>query len=447
MGWLQAGLALLFLGALGAPFSKSALATQRRSAVVRSVEQVSPAVVSVLTQVVVENQRRGLFRWFFEDFIEPRRRQVEASQGSGVIIDQKGLVLTNYHVISVGGDVEVELVDGRHLEAEVAGSAPDHDLAVLRLKSDKPLPFVPMGESSDLMIGETVIAIGNPFGLEHTVTTGVVSALHRTIRTDERTYTDFIQTDASINPGNSGGPLLTIDGKLVGVNTAIYSRAQGIGFAIPIDKARRIVGDLLRFGEVRRPYYGFEVQELTGKLARSFGINEGSGVLVAQVEAGSPSDGVLREGDVIVKLGGARVPDPAGFRLRLGDYTVGAEVPVDVLRGSRSLTVKLEPGALDPKDAERRILGRIGLRVAEVSETQAKRYRLPEGAMLVEGVVRGSTAHRAGLGRGDWIRAVNSQRVLGGEAFGKALARVYWRGEAIFLLQRGRAWQQVAIAF
>ena len=232
----------------------------RRNAVVDAVRHVSSAVVSVRTEVMVNAQQAPGIDWFFRDFAASHggKRLETLSQGSGVIIDSRGYVLTNYHVIAAGGDIELELADDRRFPAEVVGGTPDHDLAVLRIKAQAALPFIPMGDSHDLMIGETVIAIGNPFGLSHTVTVGVVSALHRTLRTDEREFADFIQTDASINPGNSGGPLLTIDGQLVGVNTAIYNKAQGIGFAIPIDKAKRIVGDLLTYGQVRRPYFGFE---------------------------------------------------------------------------------------------------------------------------------------------------------------------------------------------
>jgi Do/DeqQ family serine protease len=426
--------------------STVAAAPERRTAVVGAVERVSPAVVSVRVKTLVSTPTRDPFSWFFRDFTVPRQR-VEASQGSGVIIDRRGYVLTNYHVIAAGGDVEVELVSGEQLTAEVVGTAPEHDLAVLQVRSEVRLPFVAMGSSHDLMIGETVIAIGNPFGLSHTVTTGVVSALHRFIRTDERVYTDFVQTDASINPGNSGGPLLNIRGELVGVNTAIYGKARGIGFAIPIDKARRIVGDLVRHGEVRRPYFGLEVQELTPQLARAFGVSDRVGVLVADVEPDGPVAGRLREGDIIVEIGGARVKNRDELRAHLGHYTVGARISMVVLRDRARKRVTITAAALEPEEALRLVRDRIGMAVVELPREEARRYGLPAGVILAESVRPSSPAGRVGIRRGDWIRAVNSEKLLGTREFSKAIARSYWRGRVTLLVQRGRAWQQIAFEY
>lgn len=418
----------------------------RRSAVVEAVERTSPAVVSVLTTVVVR-ERTSPFSWFFEDFAPHRRRLETASNGSGVIIAASGLVLTNYHVIEAGRDIHVELADGRRLPAKVVGTSPDHDLAVLRVDAEQTLPHVPMGSSRNLMIGETVIAIGNPFGLSHTVTTGVISAVNRTIRADERIYTDFIQTDASINPGNSGGPLLTIDGQLIGVNTAIYGKAQGIGFAIPIDKAERIVEDLVEFGEVRRPYYGFDVQPLTRDLASNLDVPGRAGVVVTEVDQSGPAASVLEPGDVLVAIGRVRIENPTILRTRLGDFTVGDSVAFKLYRDGQKRTVTLEPVRLSPKEALRRVREKIGLEVRSVSKQQAARSQLPAGLIVVESVQRGSPAHRVGIRPGDWIRAVNSEKVLGREDFGKAMARSYWRGKVTLLIQRGRGWQQIPFEF
>ncbi len=415
----------------------------RRTAVVQAVEQVGKAVVSVTVEVMVA-YRENPFDWFFRDFTTPQRRRETASQGSGVVIDPSGLVLTNYHVIAAGGDIWVEGQAGKRLDAEVVGTAPDHDLAVLRLKSKATLPHIPMGTSADLMIGETVIAIGNPFGLSHTVTTGVVSALHRSITTDERTYSDFIQTDASINPGNSGGPLLNIEGRLIGINTAIYGKAQGIGFAIPIDKARRIVEDLVRFGEVRRPYFGFEAQDLTPELAQSLGVEPGTGVLVAEVDPSGPARGALEEGELVTKLEAMPVDSAQELRLRLGDLTAESPIVLEVRGKQGTRTVKLLAAALSPEEAIRRLRQKTGLTVAELGESEARRYHLPAGILLVENVRPGSPAHRVGLKSGDWLRAINSEKLAGMTALGKALARSYWRGQVTLLVQRGRAWQQFA---
>jgi len=428
-----------------ASLGSAAPSPERRTPVVVAVEHVSPAVVSVSVQTMVDARNGAAFDWFFRDFGEGHRRRLETvSQGSGVIIDAAGYVLTNYHVIAAGGEIAIEIADAGKLEAEVVGTAPDHDLAVLRVKAQKPLPNVPMGTSHDLMIGEPVIAIGNPFGLSHTVTTGVVSALHRTLQTEERTYLDFIQTDASINPGNSGGPLLNIEGQLIGVNTAIYSKAQGIGFAIPIDKARRIVSDLLRFGEVRRPYFGFDLQDLTPELAESFAARGAAGVLVADVDNKGPAAEKLREGDLIDSFEGMKVADAEELRSRLGDLNAGARALLGVQRGGQASTVEVQAAVLSPEEALRRVQTKTGIKAVELSADEARRARLPGKTLVVETVAPGSPAHRLGLRRGDWIRAVNAEKVSGMDAFGKAMARSYWRGQVILLIQRGRLWQQVA---
>ena len=418
---------------------------ERRTPVVIAVERVSPAVVSVTVQMMVGAGSENPFDWFFRDFRAPQRQHRETvSQGSGVIIDPAGYVLTNYHVIAAGGAIEIEAAEGTKLAAEVVGTSPDHDLAVLRVKSDKPLPNIPMGTSHDLMIGEPVIAIGSPFGLSHTVTTGVVSALHRSIQTEERAYLDFIQTDASINPGNSGGPLLNVDGQLIGVNTAIYGKAQGIGFAIPIDNARRIVSDLMRYGEVRRPYFGFDAQDVTAELAESFGALNPAGALVADIDAKGPAAHRLLEGDLIETVDGIKLVDAQDLRNRLGDLTAGAQVLLGLRRHGQPSTVELQAAVLSPEEALRRMQAKTGITVTESADDEARRARVAGKLILVQAVTPGSPAQRVGVRRGDWIRAVNSEKVTGMTAFGKAMARSYWRGQVLLLIQRGRQWQQVA---
>lgn len=397
----------------------------------------------VSVQVVRVVEQRTPFDAFFRDF-HPRRYRQQASQGSGVIISPKGYVLTNYHVIAVGGDIHLELVDGRRFDAEVVGSSPDHDLAVLRIPEVSDVPFIPMGQSRDILIGESVIAIGNPFGLSHTVTTGIISAVGRTIEAEDQTYFDFVQTDASINPGNSGGPLLNIEGSLIGVNTAVYGRAQGIGFAIPIDKAKRIVDDLLRYGEVRRPFFGFETQTLTDDLARSLALGDVRGVLVRHIESGSPAEGRLRLGDVLQQIDKTPIVEPDALRSRLGDYTVGQRTRFRLLRDGALVDVTLKAAALTPKEAMRRLEAKVGMRVRAVD---GRRSRLPEGAIVISEIASQSTAARYRLRQGDWIRSVSSKRVLGRKAFAQAIAESYWRGELLLLIQRGRSWQQIAFPF
>src|SRR5205823_12274865 len=288
--------AALLIAALALPAVAAARGAEsdpeRRSLVVQAVEKASPAVVNVSTEQVVERRaspfpfpQDPFFEEFFRDFVDPRPRRFKTtSLGSGVIVAADGTIMTNVHVIERASRVRVTLNDQREFDATLVGADADADIAVLRVKAGGDLPHIPFGTSADLMIGETVIAIGNPFGLSHTVTTGVVSALNRSLNTDGRTYYDFIQTDASINPGNSGGPLLNIKGELVGINTAIYGKAQGIGFAIPISRAKRIVQELISHGAVEAPWVGLAVQTLTPELAPHFSRRDRQGVLIRTVE-------------------------------------------------------------------------------------------------------------------------------------------------------------------
>jgi serine protease Do len=231
--------------------------SNRRNEIVQVVEKVSPAVVNISAEQILR-RRPSVFDDFFFGFDNRPRKRTSQSLGSGSIIDARGIIITNDHVVSGASKITAMTKSGLELDCDVVGSDADNDLAVLRVrKPNGALPFLKLGSSSDIMIGETIVAIGNPFGLSHTVTAGVVSATGRSVKGENgQTYTDFIQTDASINPGNSGGPLVNLDGEMVGVATAIIGGAQGIGFAIPADRARRIVDDLLKFGEVRAVWIG-----------------------------------------------------------------------------------------------------------------------------------------------------------------------------------------------
>ena len=265
-----------------------------------------------------------LLEKFFRDFFSPEleRREKRTSLGSGVIIDgSRGLVLTNTHVVEKATTISVALNDKREFEATIVGMDPDSDLAVLKIISEQPLPAIHMGNSDDIMIGETVIAIGNPFGFSHTVTTGVVSAVNRSIKTAERVFHEFIQTDASINPGNSGGPLLNINGELIGINTAIYAEAQGIGFAIPISRAKRIISDLINYGEVIQPWIGLTVQPLDSNMASYLKLEKDVGVLVTAVELHSPAAKAgIDEGDVILSIDGWKITDSSVYQLKIRKF-------------------------------------------------------------------------------------------------------------------------------
>ena len=261
-----------------------------------------------------------------------------------MVIRPDGYILTNEHVVLQSETVQIQLANDRKLDAHLVGADSDSDLAVLKVEDGHKLPYIPLGSSHDLMIGETVIAIGNPFGLSHTVTTGVVSALNRSLNTGERTYYDFIQTDASINPGNSGGPLLNIKGELIGINTAIYGKAQGIGFAIPISRAKRIVQELINYGAVETPWVGLVVQTLTPELAAHFSLKEGQGgVLVRGVEPDSPAARAgIRRGEVILSLDGRRLRTAEEYLQRERERSSGDHIQLRVLRGKREKNISVK---------------------------------------------------------------------------------------------------------
>jgi serine protease Do len=261
------------LAALVAGLSLDAQASARRTPVVEAVERVAPATVNITTEARVSRPVSGPFGRqdpFFDRFFEPFRQDVtEQMLGTGAIVDQRGYVLTNEHVLAGADKIWVTLADGREFPGVVVGADPDNDLAVIKIESADKLPTAQLAADNPLMIGETVIAIGNPFGLNHTVTTGVLSATNRSFRAGETEYHGFLQTDASINPGNSGGPLLNLDGEVIGINTAIFREAEGIGFAIPIERAKRIMDDLIAYGEVVPVWLGLRPVELTRTPPRS----------------------------------------------------------------------------------------------------------------------------------------------------------------------------------
>ena len=263
------------------------------------------------------------FDRFFSDFFDvyPQRRPT-SSLGSGVIIDGvKGYVLTNNHVVAQAKEVTVTLADQTELKARVVGLDQGSDLAVLQVEKQGTLPTMALGDSDKLLIGQRVIAIGNPFGLSHTVTTGVVSALNRTFKVESDLFFGFIQTDAAINPGNSGGALLDIDGSLIGINTAIYARAQGIGFAIPINRARMIAAELIAHGRVRPSWLGLSAQTLTPELGAHFSVPGNRGVIVTKVEPGSPAErGGLKKDDIIVGLAHPAGGHPGELQSGRADY-------------------------------------------------------------------------------------------------------------------------------
>lgn len=398
----------------------------RRTPVVAVTERVSPAVVNIAAESIVRDVDP-----FFGGLFSPRRQA--QSLGSGLIIAPSGIVVTNAHVIQGASRIVVTMLDGRELEAEVIGSDRDSDIAVLQVKEGGGrLPAVPLGRSSDLLIGETVVAIGNPFGLSHTVTTGVLSALGRTVPSEqgEPLFTDFLQLDASINPGNSGGPLVNLAGEVIGINTAIIQGANGISFAIPADRARRVVEDLQRFGELRPLWTGARLLTLDPQLAQRYEAPVRRGALVFKVYPGSPAEQAgLSEGDVITGVGGRAVTAREDVSTALYTQAAGSAVQLEVRRGERTLQLTLR-AQNPPQGLGLRLLEQsLGLRVGGGGRGQG---------LTVERVSPGSEAARRGLRTGDVILGANGQRIGSAEELGREVLRGVERGSIFLAVQRGR---------
>jgi serine protease Do/serine protease DegQ len=394
------------------------------------VNEVTPAVVniSVVTRAPLEDNplfRDPFFRRFFNLPDRPPQQQEQAA-GSGVIMDaQRGYVLTNHHVIRNAEQVIVTLKDRRVLPAKVVGADPGTDVALLQIEA-KNLTAIRFGDSDAMQIGDYVIAIGNPFGIGQTVTSGIVSALGRSGLSPEG-YEDFIQTDASINPGNSGGALVNLRGELVGINTAIIGPAGGnvgIGFAIPSNMARIVMGQIARFGEVRRGRLGIDMVDLTPAIAAKLGVGVQEGVAIAGVHADSPAEKAgLREQDVVVALNGRPVRAAAELRARLGLTPVGEEVELRVLRGkeARSVRTRIAP-PLKPTAGGRPVPQLPGMSLVEIEKGSPLYRQLRGGGLIVADVEDNSRAAQAGFKPADLIYAVNGRRVQTLAQFQKAAA-------------------------
>ena len=314
---------------------------------------------------------------------------------------------------------------------------------MLKITSDREFPQAPLGDSDNLMIGETVIAIGNPFGLSHTVTTGVVSALHRSIKSNKEVYENFIQTDASINPGNSGGPLLNILRELIGINTAIYGQAEGIGFAIPVNTAKPLIPQLVEHGEVTRGYLGVNIQTITPELAKALEVAEENGALVADVKADSPAQKAgIERGDIIINYNGQEIKDSHDLPVKVAATPVGEEVELTVLRDGKEKQLLLSVGELAADDSfhgkpDSASKGKWGLQLHDLDENVAKQLRLDvqEGVAIV-GVEPGSAASEAGLRKGDVIIEVNRHVVDSVSAVKKQLGDAQDKDKLLLLVQR-----------
>ncbi len=420
------------------------------------VRSVKPAVVNVFSTRLVRgpgstgDPAEDFFRHFFGE--GPPRAQRQQSLGSGFIIDRDGYIVTNAHVVQQAEQIRVKLSNREEYDADVIGTDPKTDVAVIKIKPRKDLPVVRLGDSDALDIGDWVIAIGNPFGLAETVTAGIVSAKGRVIGAGP--YDDFIQTDASINPGNSGGPLVNIRGEVVGINTAIFSRSGGsvgIGFAIPINHARRVADALRGGGRVVRGWLGVGVQAVTPELAESFGLAEPRGALIVDVEAGGPAAKAgLQRGDVLLTYNGVTITDSHQIPTLVADTPVGSVVELTVLRDRREQRLRIkvaeQPSGKTAQPQAREPSADWGIRVTDLTASVARRLDLPRGtrAAVVSEITPGSPADDAGLEPGDLIRQVDRNEVRSAKECDRALRRA---GDTVLLLiQRGPALGYVTLA-
>lgn len=438
-------LSYLFFSFLASAYGHEAVS--RRNAVVKVVEHAGPAVVNINTEEIVSQRPNPFYGFgdpFFDDFFNlfrPPRDYRRQSLGSGVIINSSGYILTNEHVISHATSITVTLIDKREFNAKLIGADPRTDVAVIKIDAKEALPFIEMGRSDNLLIGESVVAIGNPFGLSHTVTTGVISSLNRNIQAGRnRVYTNFIQLDASINPGNSGGPLLNITGELIGINTAIYQKGKGIGFAIPINKAKPIVDDLIRYGEVHQGWLGFIVQPLTPELADIFGIPDYKGVLVSRIFKDSPSEKAgLKRGDIIHAMDGQKINSPKDFHNQTSSYSAGNKIAIEFIRNGEKKTIQLITTPIPERLAEELAKSWLGVKVSEITEKIARKYNLfTRSGVVITNLNRTSAMARIGISQGDIIRQINKQSIDGIPDFRKAIVEAMKRNSVLFLIQRGR---------
>ena len=421
---------LLLVFLCSAPLSVSAV--ERRTPIVTAVAKAGPAVVNIRTEQIVQRRSSpyfgfgdSLFDQFFQDMMAPRSYKTQ-SLGSGVIIDPDGHILTNAHVVDKASKIYVALTgNDRELEAQLVGQDERVDLAVLKIVDKGQYPFLVPGRSDDLLLGETVIAIGNPLGLGHSITTGIVSSLNRRIQISSQLSSLFIQTDALINPGNSGGPLININGELIGINTAIAKQAQGIGFSIPIDTARRVVEDLITFGRVRHGFLGVLAADVSARLISSYGTG---GALVEGFLPGSPAfKAGIQVADVILAIDGVAVASNDQYLSLIQTYTPGDRVRINLLRGERKMETEVVLTAL-PSGFEQSYARQIfGFSLNEDVD----------GLILSE-VVKGSAAERVGLARGDRLVKLEDEAVRNLEEFSRAVEDRIGRKPLTFTIVRDK---------
>lgn len=429
------------------------------------VKKVKPAVVNIYTTTVVKPKVQyfgkrlpkspfdsdidDLFRHFFgEDFQPPAMKR--NSLGSGFIINPDGYCLTNNHVVAGATEIMVKTSDGKEYKAKIIGRDEKYDLALLKIETNTKLPIVPFGDSDKVEVGDWVIAIGNPFGLAHTVTAGIVSAKDRVIGAGP--FDDFIQTDASINPGNSGGPLFDAYGRVIGINTAIHASGQGIGFAVPVNMAKSFIRDVMTKGRVTRGWLGVGIQELNEELARALKLSTTSGVLVSQVFAGSPAEKAgIKRGDVILSYNQKRLEGPADLTRLVGTTPPGEKAELTLVREGKEM--KITVTIAERKEGEEMAMGGgdeqsegskkgtrlLGIKVRDISSKDAERFDVVPGqGVIVENVDEDGPGAEAGIRPQDIILEVNRMQIRSVEDYSNAVGKVKPGDSVLLLVMRGR---------
>jgi len=413
-------------------------------------EQVAPSVTNIVVSKTVKGMNFRIpspfgpgdpFGEFFKQFQAPQAPQRQHGQGSGVIISPDGYILTNNHVVDDADEITVRLSDKRELKGKVVGRDPKTDLALVKVESSKPLPAARLGDSDRLRVGDWVVAVGNPFGLDHTVTAGIVSAKGRALAGP---YDDFIQTDASINPGNSGGPLLNLQGEVIGINAQIVAGGQGIGFAIPVNLAKSIVAQLKTKGGVSRGWLGVAIQDLTPEMADHFGIQGKEGALVADVTTGGPADEAgMKRGDVIVSYDGKPIQESHDLPIVVAGTPIGKKVEIKALRDGSPRTFAVKVGRLAEEQVARADgagsgEAKLGLSVQDLTPEIARGLGISslEGVVVAE-VAPGSPAEDARIRRGDVIREVDQKPVRSTSEFVSAVRGAHKGDSVLLLVERG----------
>lgn len=423
------------------------------------VEEHGSTVVNIYTTQTVEKKQRPnfpfpdhsgipeLFRHFFNNpgfqGMQPQRKQKRTSLGSGVITSADGYILTNNHVIQNADEINVRFANRKEFSANIIGRDEKSDLALIKIETDEDLPFAAMGDSDKLRVGDWVIAIGNPFGFEQTVTAGIVSAKGRSLGGGG--YKNFIQTDASINPGNSGGPLFDMNGKMVGINTAIYSRNGGnigIGFAIPVNIARNIINQLKDNGKVTRGWLGVMIQNVTKEIADQFGLERPIGALVGEVTPDGPAEKAgIKAGDIIIRFNGKEITQMNMLPTMVGQTPIDSRAEVTIFRDNQEETLEVTIGQLaeDLSAAAAEESTRLGMTVQELTPELADSLKLQiDSGLVIANVEQGSVAHLAGLKQGDIILEVNRMKVENLKDYSKALEGADKSSAVLVLIKRGR---------